>query len=66
MPSTFLGIDAGNSKTVAMACLATGEVIGVGRSGCGDIYGTATEAQAVDAVLAAIDGALDERRHQAR
>ena len=58
MPSAYLGIDAGNSKTVAMACLATGEVIGVGRSGCGDIYGTATEAQAVAAVLDAIDGAL--------
>ena len=58
MPSTFLGIDAGNSKTVAMACLATGEVIGVGRSGGGAISGTAPEAPAVAAVLAASDGAL--------
>jgi N-acetylglucosamine kinase-like BadF-type ATPase len=58
--SAFLGVDAGNSKTVAMACLDSGEVIGVGRAGCGDIYGVPSEPQAVAAVFSAIDAALDD------
>ena len=37
----YLGIDAGNSKTVALACLASGKVAGAARAGCGDIYGAA-------------------------
>jgi N-acetylglucosamine kinase-like BadF-type ATPase len=60
MRRIFLGVDAGNSKTVAMACRASGEVIGVGRSGCGDIYGVADESEAVEAVLAAVAAALAE------
>ena len=60
MPHIFLGVDAGNSKTVAMACLASGEVIGAGRSGCGDIYGVLDEPEAVEAVMAAVDAALGE------
>ena len=43
MTALSLGIDAGNSKTVALACPASGQVAGAGRSGCGDIYGTAGE-----------------------
>jgi N-acetylglucosamine kinase-like BadF-type ATPase len=54
----YLGIDAGNSKTVALACLASGKVVGAARSGMGDIYGVADEAQAVSAVLGAADTAL--------
>ncbi|MBM7784110.1 N-acetylglucosamine kinase [Tenggerimyces flavus] len=50
----YLGVDAGNSKTLAMVCTATGEVVGFGRSGNGDIYGAATADTAVDTVLAAI------------
>jgi N-acetylglucosamine kinase-like BadF-type ATPase len=60
MPHIFLGVDAGNSKTVALACLASGEVIGAGRSGCGDIYGVPEESEAVEAVLTAVDAALGE------
>jgi N-acetylglucosamine kinase-like BadF-type ATPase len=60
MKQVFLGVDGGNSKTAALACLATGEVIGAARSGCGDIYGVAGEPQAVEAVLAAAGGALSE------
>jgi N-acetylglucosamine kinase-like BadF-type ATPase len=60
MGPIFLGVDAGNIKTVAMACHASGEVIGVGRSGCGDIYGVADESEAVQAVLAAVEAALRE------
>ena len=60
MRQIFLGVDAGNSKTVALACLASGEVIGAGRSGCGDIYGVVDEPEAVEAVLSAVDAALGE------
>lgn len=34
-----LGIDAGNSKTIALVAQADGRIIGSGRSGGGDIYG---------------------------
>jgi N-acetylglucosamine kinase-like BadF-type ATPase len=54
----YLGIDAGNSKTVALACLPSGEVAGAARTGCGDIYGAPGEAAAVAAVLGAADAAL--------
>ncbi|MCW2929743.1 MAG: hypothetical protein JWM19_705 [Actinomycetia bacterium] len=54
----YLGIDAGNSKTVALACLPSGEVAGAARAGCGDIYGAPGEAAAVAVVLAAADAAL--------
>lgn len=54
----YLGVDAGNSKTAALVCDATGAVAGAGRSGCGDIYGEPGPAAAVEEVLAAIDRAL--------
>lgn len=57
MTRVYLGVDAGNSKTAAVACLASGEVVGAGLSGCGDIYGT-EETQAVRAVLTAAGDAL--------
>jgi len=58
MTPVYLGADAGNSKTAVLACVASGEVVGAGRSGCGDIYGAAGEAAAVRSVLAAADEAL--------
>lgn len=54
----YLGVDAGNSKTAALVCDASGAVAGAGRSGVGDIYGAPTPEEAVSAVLAAIDAAL--------
>ncbi|HEY0539085.1 MAG TPA: BadF/BadG/BcrA/BcrD ATPase family protein [Actinoallomurus sp.] len=54
----YLGVDAGNSKTAALVCDASGAVVGAGRSGCGDIYGAPTPEEAVSAVLAAVDAAL--------
>jgi N-acetylglucosamine kinase-like BadF-type ATPase len=56
----YLGIDAGNSKTVALACLPSGKVAGAARAGCGDIYGAPGEVAAVAAVLDAADAALAE------
>jgi N-acetylglucosamine kinase-like BadF-type ATPase len=54
----YLGIDAGNSKTAVLACLASGKVAGAARAGCGDIYGAAGEAEAIRTVLGAADAAL--------
>jgi len=51
----FLGVDAGNTKTLAVAATEDGAIIGSGRSGCGDIYGASTPEEA----LANIDGAVD-------
>ncbi|MFF4117699.1 N-acetylglucosamine kinase [Streptomyces sp. NPDC001714] len=55
----FLGVDAGNSKTAALVSTASGEVVGAGRSGCGDIYGAPDPESAVAEVLAAVRTALD-------
>jgi N-acetylglucosamine kinase-like BadF-type ATPase len=60
MEPLFLGVDAGNSKTVAMLCAGSGDVLGVGWSGCGDIYGAPTEPEAVAEVFAAIEKALQD------
>ncbi|MGW6142501.1 BadF/BadG/BcrA/BcrD ATPase family protein [Streptomyces sp. NPDC055140] len=54
----YLGVDAGNSKTVALLCLPSGETVGAGRAGCGDIYGAPSPADAVREVTAAIGDAL--------
>lgn len=58
MTGLHLGVDAGNSKTEALVCLPTGEVVGAGRAGCGDIYGAESPQAAVDAVLTAVGDAL--------
>ncbi|MEU7834072.1 BadF/BadG/BcrA/BcrD ATPase family protein [Nonomuraea sp. NPDC052129] len=58
MSTLYLGVDAGNSKTAALVCDATGMIAGAGRSGCGDIYGAAGPEAAVSEVLAAIGTAL--------
>lgn len=34
-----LGVDGGNTKTIALVATHHGEIVGRGRSGCGDIYG---------------------------
>jgi len=54
----FLGVDAGNSKTLAVLADGGGNLSGWGRSGIGDIYGAPNEAAAVGAVLGAIDQAI--------
>jgi N-acetylglucosamine kinase-like BadF-type ATPase len=56
--SLHLGVDAGNSKTAALVSTASGEVVGAGRSGCGDIYGAPSPEAAVDEVMAAVGAAL--------
>lgn len=48
-----VGVDGGNTKTVALVSTVSGEVIGSGRAGASDVYGVA-----VDAAFAAIEEAV--------
>lgn len=52
----FLGVDAGNSKTVALVAQADGTILGCGRGDGGDIYVSETGATA--AVAEAVTQAL--------
>lgn len=56
----MLGIDTGNTKTVALVATLQGEVKGYARRGCGDIYGTETSE-----ALRAINEAGNEALHNA-
>ncbi|WP_020574673.1 N-acetylglucosamine kinase [Actinopolymorpha alba] len=58
MSELYLGVDAGNSKTVALVCDRAGQVVGYARTGNGDIYGAASAEAAVEAVLGAVKSAL--------
>lgn len=53
----FLGVDAGNTKTIALVAHSDGTILGAGRSGCGDIY-TAACGDDLPSVAAAVDAAL--------
>lgn len=52
----FLGVDAGNSKTIALVARSDGHILGWGRGGGGDIY--VSETGALRAVDDAVGGAL--------
>jgi N-acetylglucosamine kinase-like BadF-type ATPase len=63
-PSTVadlvLGVDGGNTKTVAVVASNDGTAVGAGRAGPSDFYATTTEEAAFDAVAEAVDAALAE------
>ncbi len=54
----LLGIDAGNTKTIALIARADGTIVGAGRTGCGDIYGARSATQAINAIDEAATQAL--------
>src|SRR6187549_866822 len=54
-----LGLDGGNTKSVAIVAGLDGMVLGTGRAGCGDIHGVPVEA-AIGELTTAIDGAIHE------
>lgn len=56
----YCGVDAGNSKTVALVADADGHVLGRGRAGVGDIYGVQPASSAVAAVLQALRTAVHQ------
>ena len=55
-----LGVDAGNSKTVALVAGLDGTVVGAGRSGGGDISNRAVGVAALENVTAAVTAALEQ------
>ncbi|HMO12309.1 MAG TPA: BadF/BadG/BcrA/BcrD ATPase family protein, partial [Actinotalea sp.] len=58
MSGRYLGVDAGNTKTVALVATADGQVQGWGRAGSGDLYG-AGEGPAEQNVTLAVRSALE-------
>ena len=54
----LLGVDGGNTKTIAIVATPAGKVLGAGRAGCADIYNAEDEAVAIDAIRTAVDDAL--------
>jgi N-acetylglucosamine kinase-like BadF-type ATPase len=56
-----LGVDVGNTKTIALVAQSDGTILGGGRDGCGDIYG----ARSAEAALAAIESAATQALQQA-
>jgi N-acetylglucosamine kinase-like BadF-type ATPase len=55
----LLGVDGGNTKTIALVARADGNIVGTGRAGCGDHYGLTTPEQAYEEIAAAVRAALD-------
>jgi N-acetylglucosamine kinase-like BadF-type ATPase len=55
-----LGVDGGNTKTLALVAREDGVVLGAGRAGCGDIYGASSPAAAIGEIERAVNAALTE------
>src|SRR5215212_6965313 len=55
-----LGVDGGNTKTLALIAREDGVIVGRGRAGCGDIYGASSPAAAIDEIEHAVKAALME------
>ena len=56
----LIGVDGGNTKTVALVATPDGTVVGRGRSGCSDIHNAPSVEVALDAMAAACQDALFE------
>ena len=56
----LIGVDGGNTKTVALVAAPDGTVTGRGRSGCSDIHNAPSVEVALDAMAAACQDALFE------
>ncbi len=49
-----LGVDGGNTKTLALVSALDGRILGVGRGGCGDIYNAPATPESPDSASAAV------------
>lgn len=56
----LLGVDGGNTKTIAVVASLDGTILGAGRSGCGDIYAYDQPELAIEQIALAIDTALEQ------
>ena len=57
-PCLLLGVDGGNTKTVAIVAELDGTIVGAGRAGRSDIYNTPDEAAALEEIHTAVAAAL--------
>ena len=60
MSPLVLGVDGGNTKTIAVVVTGEGAVLGTGRAGCGDIHNARGPDAAVAEITAAVGAALAE------
>lgn len=58
--NTVLGVDGGNTKTLALVARSDGTILGSGRAGCSDIYATAVPEAALAEIERAVAAALTE------
>lgn len=62
--SYVLAVDGGNTKTLALVAALDGTILGIGRSGCSDIYNTFSLAsygqEALDLALANLEQAVND------
>lgn len=58
-PSLVLGVDGGNTKTIAIVATAAGKVLGAGRAGPSDMYNAVSETIALNEVRAAVTRAIE-------
>jgi N-acetylglucosamine kinase-like BadF-type ATPase len=64
----LLGVDGGNTKTIALVADADGSIVGAARGGCGDIYASfsnLTPAVALSEALATIEATVQSALHMA-
>lgn len=60
--SYVLGVDGGNTKTIALLAQLDGTIVGSGRGGCGDIYAAGSPhygSGCADVALSAVDDAIE-------
>jgi N-acetylglucosamine kinase-like BadF-type ATPase len=55
----LLGVDGGNTKTLALVACSDGTVVGAGSAGQSDIHNASSPAEAIEEVARAVAGALD-------
>jgi len=54
----ILGVDAGNTKTIALVARMNGQIVGWGRGGCGDIYNAGSAEIALKHIAEAVTAAM--------
>ena len=59
MGALLLGVDGGNTKTLALVVLEDGSVVGVGRAGCADIHNAPSPDDGLDEIAQACSRALE-------
>jgi N-acetylglucosamine kinase-like BadF-type ATPase len=58
MGGLLLGVDGGNTKTIAVVARRDGTVAGIGKSGLSDIHGAPTPSDGVGEIVRAVEAAL--------